>query len=135
MSQEIRVLVGEDDIHDRYFLERGFKEVCPDVQLEVLQSGQEIIAYLEDTSHPLPALLIVDSMMPKIDGFAVLTWLRSKEKFDGVPVVIFSGNDYGKNVEKALELGATEFVKKPDDVTALRKVIEGWRAVYLTKTE
>jgi DNA-binding response OmpR family regulator len=132
MSQTCRVLVGDDDVHDRYFLERGFKEVCPNTRVDFVQNGEAVMRYLEDTSHPLPALLIVDSMMPKIDGFAVLTWLRSKEKFDGVPVVMFSGNGYGKNIEKALELGAAEFVKKPDEVFELKKLIEGWRKAYLT---
>ncbi len=133
MSGDIRVLVGDDDVHDRYFMERGFRQVCPDVRVEFLQSGQEVIQYFEDTSHSSIDLLILDSMMPKIDGFVVLSWLRSRKEYEKLPIVMLSGNSYPKNIEKAGELGATEFVKKPEEVFELTKLIDKWRVAYLTK--
>jgi CheY-like chemotaxis protein len=109
MSRDIRVLVGDDDVNDRYFLEWGFKETSPWVHLDFARSGEEVIQYLEDNSRPRPSLLIIDSMMPRRDGFAVLAWLRSRTEFEHLPVVMLSGQP----------------------LEELKALVESWRQKYL----
>src|SRR3954453_14223949 len=104
MSLNIRVLVGDDDVNDRFFLEWGFKEVCPYVDVDFARTGEDVIQLLEDDSKPKPALLIIDSMMPRQDGFAGLEWLRVKKEFDHLPVIMWSGQPYEKNGARAREL-------------------------------
>src|SRR6266516_2954631 len=104
MSQDFRVLVGDDDVNDRYFMEWGFKQTCPNVRVDFARSGEEVIQYLEDQSHPIPCLVIVDSMMPRIDGFVVLTWMHGRKDFEQTPVIMWSGQIHERNAARAREL-------------------------------
>jgi chemosensory pili system protein ChpA (sensor histidine kinase/response regulator) len=127
MSHEIRVLVGDDDVNDRVLLGWGFKKWCPDIRVDFARSGEEAIRYLEDKSHAKPALVILDSMMPKVDGFAVVTWLRSKKELEQMPVVMWSGKVHEKNVARARGLGVKQYVGKPYEPHKLARLIKGWR--------
>jgi CheY-like chemotaxis protein len=131
MSQEIRVLVGDDDVNDRFFLEWGFKETVPTIRLEFARTGEEIIRHLENSSRPAPSLLIIDSMMPGLDGFTVLQRLRSKRELWQLPIVMLSGVPYDKNQDRARALGVTEYVGKPHDLDDLKALVQSWKQKYL----
>lgn len=125
------MLVGDDDINDRFFLEWGFKEVCPYVHLDFARTGDDIIQSLEDTSRPRPSLLIIDSMMPRSDGFAVLEWLRARKEFDPLPVVMLSGQAFEKNKARACELSVRSYIEKPHDLDELKALVQSWKQKYL----
>jgi len=131
MSEEIRVLVGDDDVMDRVYVGWGFQKWCPDIRVDFVRSGEEAMRYLEDKSHPKPALVILDSMEPKVDGFSVVTWMRTDKELKGTPVVMWSGTVYDKNVARARGLGVKEYVGKPQNPDELRKIIKNWRRSYL----
>jgi DNA-binding response OmpR family regulator len=131
MSQNIRVLVGDDDVNDRFFLKWGFQQITPSVRLDFARTGEEVIQHLEDSSQPKPVLLIIDSMMPGRDGFAVLQWLRERREFRLLPIVMLSGLPYDKNEHQALALGVSEYVGKPHDLDELKVLIQRWKQKYL----
>ena len=132
MSHEIRVLVGDDEVNDRILAGWAFKKLCPHVRVDFVRSGEEAIRYLEDKSHPRPALVILDSMELEIDGFEVVTWLRAHEEVAETPVVMWSGQVYEKNAARARGLGVKEYVSKPHDPDELANLIRSWRRSYLT---
>src|SRR3954462_11592297 len=101
MSQDVRVLVGDDDVNDRVLVGWAFKKWCPEIRVDFARSGEEVIRYLEDKSHPKPSLVILDSMEPKVDGFAVVTWMRTKKDLEELPVVMWSGQVNEKNAARA----------------------------------
>jgi DNA-binding response OmpR family regulator len=131
MSQNIRVLVGDDDVNDRFFLKWGFQQITPSVRLDFARTGEEVIQHLEDNSQPKPALLIIDSMMPGRDGFAVLQWLQARMEFRLLPIVMLSGLLYEKNEVQARALGVSEYVGKPHELDELKVLIERWKQKYL----
>jgi chemosensory pili system protein ChpA (sensor histidine kinase/response regulator) len=135
MSEEIRVLVGDDDVNDRVLVGWGFKKWCPHVRVDFVRSGEELIRYLEDKSHPPPALVILDSMEPKMDGFEVVTWIRTHKELEEMPVVMWSGQVYEKNAARARGLGVKEYVGKPHDPDDLANLIRSWRRSYLTPSD
>ena len=132
MSEELRVLVGDDDVNDRVLVGWGFKKWCPHIRVDFARSGEDVIRYLEDKSHPRPTLVILDSMMPRTDGFSVVTWMRTRKDLEQTPVVMWSGQVYEKNAARAHGLGVKEYVGKPHDPNDLAKLIEVWRKSYLT---
>ena len=134
MSEALRVLVGDDDVIDRVFVGWGFKKWCPDIRVDFARSGEDVIRYLEDKSHPKPTLVILDSMEPKVDGFAVVTWMRTRKDLEQTPVVMWSGQVYEKNAARAHGLGVKEYVGKPHDPDGLAKLIEHWTQSYLTNS-
>src|SRR5712675_2639123 len=132
MSHEIRVLVGDDEVNDRVLVGWAFKKLCPHVRVDFVRSGDEAIRYLDDKSHPKPALVILDSMEPEIDGFEVVTWIRAHEDLAEMAVVMWSGQGYEKNAARARGLGVKEYVSKPHDPDDLANLIRAWRRSYLT---
>lgn len=134
MSHEIRVLVGDDEVNDRVLVGWAFQKLCPHVRVDFVRSGEEAIRYLEDKSHPKPALVILDSMEPAMDGFEVVTWLRAHEELAQTPVVMWSGHVHEKNAARARGLGVKEYVGKPYAQDELANLIRTWRRSYLTPT-
>jgi predicted signal transduction protein with EAL and GGDEF domain/DNA-binding response OmpR family regulator len=61
----------------------------------------------------VPALVLLDLMMPDVDGFAVCERLRSMPSGAGVPIMVMTGLDDAASIDRAYEAGATDFVTKP----------------------
>ena len=78
-------------------------------------------AYLK-TSHPAPACLVLDMVMPDMNGLELLAALRKSGR--SVPTVVISAHDYGAFIEKARALGAIAFLQKPCEERALHDAIK-----------
>lgn len=65
------------------------------------------------SKDPLPDLVLLDVMLPRIDGFAVLRRLRAEERTKSLPVMIVSSFDRHKDVERGKQLGANDYLVKP----------------------
>jgi PleD family two-component response regulator len=66
-----------------------------------------------------PNLILLDLLMPRINGYEFLKELKSDEKNNDIPVIVISALSDNENVQKALQLGATDFIKKPVDIQQL----------------
>jgi PAS domain S-box-containing protein len=80
--------------------------------LETATGGTEA---LQMVSNQTFELILLDIMMPDIDGFMVLESLRKQYKASQLPVIIFSAMDGREEVVKALDLGANDYITKPFD--------------------
>ncbi len=78
--------------------------------------GQEALELIDSAS---PDVMLLDVIMPGLDGFGVLEKLRT---FSELPVIVFSARP--ENAQKALSLGANDFIAKPLDVDDMVKRIE-----------
>ena len=72
--------------------------------------GNEAIQFLHET---VPDLVVLDLMMPDIDGYEVLRQIRADNRLDAVPVVILSAKADPNSIRKGLEAGADGYVTKP----------------------
>jgi two-component system chemotaxis response regulator CheY len=84
--------------------------------------GAEAIELIEAAGPDL--LLLLDVMMPGVGGIAVLEHLRSHPELGETPVVVVSAFASPADRDRALEAGATRFVKKPFDPEELRSLVE-----------
>jgi DNA-binding response OmpR family regulator len=66
-----------------------------------------------------PDIVLLDIMMPDMDGWGVLSRLKSDDRLSGTPVVLFSGEDPVDSIRKALNLGASAVFRKPFDSSEL----------------
>jgi CheY-like chemotaxis protein len=69
--------------------------------------------YSQREEYPLPELILLDLKMPRMDGFEVLTWIRSNENFKAIRVVVLTPSEEIYDVNKAYQLGANSFLVKP----------------------
>src|SRR5438270_424523 len=67
-------------------------------------------SYANRDEYPLPALILLDLKMPKVDGFEVLTLLRAHPTLRSLPVLVLTSSDQLRDVNRAYELGANSFL-------------------------
>lgn len=79
-------------------------------QLKTANSGQ---AALDIIAQDMPDLLLLDLMMPGIDGFEVIRRLRADEKTKKLPIIILSALNSEADIVKGFKLGANDFINKP----------------------
>lgn len=110
-----RLLVVEDDkdivdILQIYFTNLGY-------EVDIAPRGSTA---LEKTRHNLPHLIILDIMLPDIDGFEVCRILRTNTRTSHVPVIFLTQKDERSDKLAGLELGADDYVTKPFDIEEVR---------------
>ncbi|MBW0093328.1 response regulator [Pseudonocardia sp. KRD-184] len=110
-----RVLVVDDDPVNRLLLRRALEREGLDVELAV-DGGQG----WELVSGGGFDLVLLDIVMPVLDGYAVLARMRAQEATAALPVVVISGSDDRDGVVRCIELGADDFLPKPFDPAVLR---------------
>ena len=119
MHRQCTILIVDDDENDIFFVKRAFTEINVHCTFQMLKNGQEVIDYLSGhgeyanrEKHPLPIMILMDLKMPIMDGFEVLTWLRSRPGLKVIPAVVFSSSDLPTDITRAYELGANSFMTK-----------------------
>jgi len=113
MKAKILLVDDEKDIVEflRYNLEHeGFEVICSyngQMALEMLSVSRS------DFQSQKPNLIILDVMMPKMDGFELCKLIREKPEYRSTPIVFLTARSSEVDEVKALELGATDFITKP----------------------
>ena len=102
----MRILVVEDERKMASSLAKGLREA--DFEVEIARDGE---AALESALNSQFDLLILDIMLPKLDGWAVLTELRAKGR--QTPILFLTARDSVHDRVKGLELGADDYLVKP----------------------
>jgi DNA-binding response OmpR family regulator len=102
-----KILIIEDDpfLSDMYatkFQLKGYK-------VNLSKNGEEA---MEEIKKEKPAIILLDILMPKMDGYEFLGKLKRDERLKDIPVVIMTNLGQKKEVEKGLELGADDYIIK-----------------------
>lgn len=103
----MKIIIIEDDHFFQNFYSLKLKELG--YQVEVASNGQE---GLEKIKTFLPDLILLDIIMPVMDGFEVLTALKNDPLLSKYPVVVFSTLGQESDIKKAIELGAKDYINK-----------------------
>jgi DNA-binding response OmpR family regulator len=109
------ILIVEDDRALAGTLEIGLLAI-DDVDTVTAFDGREAMEYLEARTPP-PAVVLTDLDLPRVDGWQLIRWIRSRPELTEVPVVAMSARADGK---EALRAGANEFLAKPFTLAAVR---------------
>lgn len=71
----------------------------------------------------IPSLILLDLLMPRINGFEFLQQLKSNEAYKDIPVIIVSALTDEETIQKTYQLGAQFFIKKPVDINQLIEIV------------
>ncbi|MYX44640.1 response regulator, partial [Streptomyces sp. SID89] len=117
-----KVLIVDDDIRNVFAL----TSVLEQHGLSVLyaENGREGIEVLEQ--HDDVAVVLMDIMMPEMDGYATTTAIRRMPQFAGLPIIALTAKAMKGDREKAIGSGASDYVTKPVDPDHLLSVMEQW---------
>ena len=79
---------------------------------------------MEQAEKELPDIILLDIIMPEIDGYTVLTSLKKSEKTKNIPVMLISSLDDMRNEQKGFILGASDYVSKPFSPTVVKHRVQ-----------
>ena len=118
-QEQQRVLLVDDEEKDVLLTRLALERAGLELSVYSVPGGLEAIAYLNGDPpyqdrfrYPLPALVLLDIQMPRMDGFEVLRWVRKQPNFANLPVVMLTGSHTKTVAETSRLLGATSFVVK-----------------------
>ena len=103
-----RILVVDDEIYIVHILE--FTLTMEGYEVLTAADGEEALRRVEQDR---PDLVVLDIMMPKMDGYEVLRRLRADEEFRSLPVILLSAKGRPIDRETGLEVGADDYIVKP----------------------
>ncbi|MGE5072627.1 MAG: response regulator, partial [Anaerolineae bacterium] len=115
-----RLLIVEDDIDIANMLKIYFSGMGFEVDLA--HRGSDA---LEKTKHELPQLMVLDIMLPDIDGYEVCRKLRTSTRTSHIPVIFLTQKDERSDRLQGLELGADDYITKPFDIEELKLRVQG----------
>ncbi|HEY3313215.1 MAG TPA: response regulator [Anaerolineales bacterium] len=115
-----RLLITEDDVDISNMLKIYFSGLGYDVDTAL--RGSEA---LEKTRQVLPHLVVLDIMLPDIDGYEVCRRLRINTRTSHIPVIFLTQKDERSDRLQGLELGADDYITKPFDIEELKLRVQG----------
>jgi len=89
----------------------------------VSQNGEDA---LHQARHEKPDLILLDVMLPKLDGYKVCRLLKFDEKYRHIPILMMTAKTQQKDKTLGLETGANEYITKPFDVDALVEKVKSY---------
>ncbi|OGB15722.1 MAG: two-component system response regulator [Burkholderiales bacterium RIFCSPLOWO2_12_67_14] len=118
MSQTINmppILLVEDNPMDLDLTLRAFAKRKFSNSIQVARDGEEALAFLPRwaAGEAMPAVILLDINLPKVNGLDVLKQLKSHEQFRRIPVVMLTSSREHSDLKAAYELGVNSYIEKP----------------------
>ena len=125
MNEKEKILIADDSAMNRAIL----TEMLGD-GYEILEAedGRQAVSILQSTADI--DLLLLDIMMPGMDGFDVLTMMNKYHWIDEIPVIMISAENASSYVERAYDLGATDYISRPFDMAVVRRRVINTLMLY-----
>jgi len=113
----MKILIAEDD----KFLVKAYlgKFTKAGFEVKIAQDGEEVGQILQTF---IPDVILLDLMMPKMNGFQVLEQLKTRSNLSQIPVIVTSNLSQPEDKQKAIALGAKEYVVKSD--TPIQQIVD-----------
>ncbi|AHF01715.1 diguanylate cyclase [Thiomicrospira aerophila AL3] len=102
------VLIVDDEPTNAKILANGLKD---DYQIMIVNSGKKALEFVK--ANPKLDIILLDIMMPDVDGYEVCSRLKSDEATAAIPIVFVSALNQATDEEKGLNLGAVDYISKP----------------------
>jgi CheY-like chemotaxis protein len=136
MTDKDTILLVDDSENDLILMRAAFKKAEFNIPLREVHNGEEAIAYLKGEGlysdrrkFPLPAVMILDLNMPKLNGLDVLTWVQTQPALRYLSIIILTASVRMEDVEESFDLGAHSFLVKPasmEKLVAMIRCLRDW---------
>jgi len=122
MSAALERILYVDDESDIQEIVAMALELIGGVEIKTCGSGREALALVETF---VPDIILLDVMMPEMDGPTTLEALKRHPRFARTPVVFVTAKAHAREIERFRELGAADVIPKPLDPMKLGEVVKG----------
>jgi CheY-like chemotaxis protein len=117
-----RVLIADDDVRNVFALASVLERHGMEVQFA--ENGNEAIATL--TADPEIDLVLMDIMMPELDGYEAMRRIREEPQFQKLPIISLTAKAMKGDREKSISSGASDYITKPVDTDQLLSLMRVW---------
>ncbi|MCU1336957.1 MAG: transcriptional regulator [Bryobacterales bacterium] len=136
-GRELDVLLAEDNEADANLTVAALLDATVPNRIHQVWDGEEALAFVRRTgpytNAPRPDLVLLDLNLPRIDGFKVLAKMKADPDLRKIPVVVITGSENEKDLDRAYELQAAAYIVKPSDLdqyfAAIRSLKHLWNHV------
>lgn len=130
------ILLVDDDLDDVELTKRAFARSHVPNEIEVARDGSAALdRLLGPDAGPLPALVLLDLNLPRVDGLEVLGQLRADERTRLLPIVILTSSREERDLVEGYRLGANSYVRKPVDYAAFQDMVRQIGTYWLVLNE
>jgi CheY-like chemotaxis protein len=117
-----KVLVVDDDIRNVF----AIAQILEEREIEVLEAENGAVALEMLKSNPDIDLVLMDIMMPVMDGYETMKMIRSTIETENLPIITLSAKAMKEDYQKAIDNGANDYISKPVDVQKLLSLLKIW---------
>ncbi len=117
-----KVLIVDDDMRNIFALSSALQSY--DLVVEIANDGEEAITKLEEVSDI--DIVLMDIMMPKMDGYEATRYIRKQNKWAKLPVIALTAKAMKDDREKCIAAGANDYITKPVDMDRLISLMQLW---------
>ena len=125
MSEKEKILIADDSAMNRAILTEMLGDGYEILEAE---NGRQAVSIMQ-TNIDID-LLLLDIMMPEMDGFDVLAMMNKYHWIDDIPVIMISAENASSYVERAYDLGATDYISRPFDMAIVRRRVINTLMLY-----
>lgn len=126
-THKYKILIVDDSEMNREIL----SSILGD-EFDILEAadGKECISVIRKYGRDI-ALVLLDIVMPEMDGFEVLEFMNKHEWIDDIPVIMISSEDSAASVKKAYEMGVSDYINRPFDVEVVHRRVFNTIKLYV----
>jgi CheY-like chemotaxis protein len=122
MLSDKKVLIVDDDMRNLFALSNSLS--AKGIQTIKVQDGRKALDELEKT--PGIELVLMDIMMPGMDGYETMSRIRQQKRFAKLPIIALTAKAMKADRQKCIESGANDYLSKPIDVDRLLSMMRVW---------
>ena len=117
-----KILLADDDMRNVFALSKILKE--RGMEIVKADNGKNALEML--SKHPDIDLVLMDIMMPEMDGYEAMKQIRSQAKFKNLPVIALTAKAMKDDKRKCIDAGASDYIAKPIDIERLLSLMRVW---------
>jgi tubulin-specific chaperone A len=117
-----KVLLIDDDARSLFAIGRVLEE--KGLQIMMARTGEQGLEYLDQ--HPDVGLVVLDVMMPMMDGFEVMERIRAQERFKQLPIIALTAKAMKGDRARCIEAGANDYLSKPVEPDRMLSMLRVW---------
>ena len=117
-----KILVTDDDVRNIFSLTKALE--LHNMQVITAVDGKEALKQLE--ANPDTAVVLMDIMMPEMDGYEAMQNIRKQKAFKKLPIIAVTAKAMSGDREKCIKAGASDYISKPVDIDQLMSLLRVW---------
>lgn len=132
VTKKTLVLYVEDDLNDVLLCKHAVQNLGWDLDIEYVPDGQVALEWLageglyaDRSLFPMPAIVVTDLKMPRVNGYQLIEKIRGNPKFQNLPIIVYSTSPLESDVKRVIALGATRYVPKSMQMEPLMQCLRG----------